>query len=155
MRLFNLRSGQLEQEGDRRGFRWRATRAGDRIGGTRIGASVYELPEGERTFPYHFHHGVEEWLLVVGGEPTVRTPRGERRLEPGDLVCFPAGPEGAHTVRGPGRILLLSANREPSISVYPDSDKLGTRPGGSADEDTLNFRRSDAVDYWSGEQGSP
>jgi hypothetical protein len=52
-------------------------------------------------------------------------------------------------VTGPGRVLILSANRVPSVSVYPDSDKLGTRPGG--DEDRLDFRRADAVDYWDGE----
>jgi uncharacterized cupin superfamily protein len=124
---------------------------GDRLGAAAIGATVYVLGEDEQTFPYHFHHGVEEWLLVVDGEPRVRTPGGERRLRPGDLVCFPAGGEGAHTVRGPGRVVILSANREPSISVYPDSDKLGTRPGGGSDADTLNFRRADAVDYWDGE----
>ena len=127
------------------------TRLGGLLGSARIGASLYELAEGQRTFPYHFHHGVEEWLLVVDGEPSVRTPAGERRLEPGDLLCFAAGAEGAHSVRGPARVVIISANREPSISVYPDSDKLGTRPGAQAEEDTLNFRRADAVDYWDGE----
>jgi hypothetical protein len=47
--------------------------------------------------------------------------------------------------------LILSANREPSISVYPDSDKLGTRPGAGGDTDDRTFRRVDAVDYWDGE----
>ena len=151
MRRFNLRSDQLERQSDRPDFRWRGKRVGDVLGAQRIGASLYELPEGQHVWPYHFHHGVEEWLLVVEGAPAVRTPAGERRLVPGDVVCFPAGATGAHTVRGPGRILLISANREPSISVYPDSDKLGTRPGAGAHEDTLNFRRADAVDYWDGE----
>ncbi|MBA2462275.1 MAG: cupin domain-containing protein [Actinobacteria bacterium] len=147
----NLRTAHLEHESDRRGYRSRSIRVGDQIGATRIGGSLYELEDGEQSFPYHFHHGVEEWLLVVEGKPTVRTPTGERQLRPGDVVCFPSGPDGAHVVRGPGRILLLSANREPSISVYPDSDKLGTRPGTTAPDDWLNFRRSDAVDYWEGE----
>jgi uncharacterized cupin superfamily protein len=151
VRRFNLRSGQLDRESDRPDFRWRGKRVGDSLGGQRIGATVYELPDGERAWPYHFHHGVEEWLLVVEGEPVVRTPAGERRLVPGDLMCFPSGAAGAHSVLGPGRILLISANREPSISVYPDSDKLGTRPGTAPLEDTLNFRRADAVDYWDGE----
>ena len=151
MRRFNLRSGQLERESDRPEFSWHGKRVGDFLGGQRIGATVYELPQDERVWPYHFHYGVEEWLLVVEGEPEVRTPSEERRLVPGDLVCFPAGAAGAHTVRGPGRILLISANHEPSISVYPDSDKLGTRPGSDAHDDTLNFLRADAVDYWDGE----
>ena len=151
MRRFNLRSGELEHEHERPGFRWRATRVGDRLGAAAIGATVYQLDADERTFPYHYHHGVEEWLLVVDGEPTVRTPTGERRLRPGDVLCFPAGAHGAHAVRGPGRVVIVSANREPSISVYPDSDKLGTRPGRDADADVLNFRRAGAVDYWEGE----
>ena len=41
------------------------------------------------------------------------------------------------------------ASRAPAISAYPDSGKLGTRPGD--DRDRLNFRRADAVDYWEGE----
>ena len=45
--------------------------------------------------------------------------------------------------------VLFSANAAPSISVYPDSGKLGTRPATRAD--VLNFRREDAVDYWDGE----
>jgi uncharacterized cupin superfamily protein len=149
VRRFNLFTGDLGLAQEREGFRWRGARVGERIGARRIGGSVYELGGGERTFPYHFHHGVEEWLLVVDGTPTLRTPDGERELRRGDLVCFPVGPAGAHRVAGPGRVLILSANREPSISVYPDSDKLGSRPGG--DEDRLNFRRGDAVDYWEGE----
>jgi uncharacterized cupin superfamily protein len=92
---------------------------------------------------------VEEWLYVVAGTPTVRTQAGERTLETGALVAFPSGAEGAHTVRGPGRVMIVSANASPSISVYPESDKLGTRP--PDDNDRLNFRRADAIDYWEGE----
>jgi uncharacterized cupin superfamily protein len=150
VRRFNLFSGELGLESGREGYRWRRARVGEHIGGERIGASLYELGEDEQTFPYHFHHGVEEWLYVVAGEPTVRTPQGSTVLRPGELVCFPVGRGGAHGVRGPGRVLLFSANREPSISVYPDSDKVGTRPAGAGAE-RLNFRRGDAVDYWEGE----
>lgn len=122
---------------------------GDRLGAELIGASLYELGSDELTFPYHFHHGLEEWLYVVAGAPTLRTESGQRRLAPGEIVCFPRGPGGAHAVRGPGRVLIISDKREPSISVYPDSDKLGTRP--ASERDRLNFRRRDAVDYWEGE----
>jgi uncharacterized cupin superfamily protein len=149
MPRYNLFNGELDIDSSRDGYLWRAARVGDRIGGQRIGATLYQLPEHGQTWPYHFHHGVEEWLYVAGGAPTVRTPVGERVLHPGDMICFPAGPEGAHSVRGPGRVLIISANRTPSISVYPDSDKLGTRPPDR--EDRLNFRRADAVDYWDGE----
>jgi hypothetical protein len=33
--------------------------------------------------------------------------------------------------------------------VYPDSDKVGVRA--VDDEEHLDFRRGDAVDYWEGE----
>jgi uncharacterized cupin superfamily protein len=149
VRRFNVFTSELGLESTREGYRWRGARVGERIGGERIGASLYELGEDEQTFPYHFHHGVEEWLYVIAGEPTVRTPDGIARVRAGELICFRTGPDGAHGVRGPGRVLIFSANREPSISVYPDSDKVGTRPGDGVDR--LNFRRSDAVEYWEGE----
>jgi uncharacterized cupin superfamily protein len=145
----NLFDAALDLEQTVDGYSWRAARIGDRLGAELIGGSLYELPEGQTSFPYHYHHGVEEWLYVVAGEPTLRTPDGEFALQPGAVVCFRQGAEGAHSVRGPGRVLLLSANHHPSISVYPDSDKLGTRP--LVNDDVLNFRRSDAVGYWEGE----
>jgi uncharacterized cupin superfamily protein len=118
-----------------------------------LGASVYELADGQWTFPYHYHHGVEEWLYLVAGGPTLRDPSGERVVSAGDLACFPSGPEGAHAVRGPGRVVMFSgvaAAPATSVSVYPDSDKLGVRPPGGG-PDRLDFRRRDSVDYWDGE----
>jgi uncharacterized cupin superfamily protein len=147
--VFNLVDGELRNEHDREGWRFTATRVADEIGAERIGGSVYELPDGERTFPYHYHHGVEEWLIVLGGTPTLRTPDGTRTLKAGDVVCFAAGSGGAHQVVGPGRVLVLSQGTLPAISVYPDSDKLGARP--ADDNDRLMFRRDSAVDYWDGE----
>jgi uncharacterized cupin superfamily protein len=88
---------------------------------------------------------MEEWLIVVAGTPTLRDADGERALGVGDAVCFPTGPRGAHQVRGPGTVLLLSATRPLEAIEYPDSDKVGVRPPGGV------FRKEDAVDYWDGE----
>jgi uncharacterized cupin superfamily protein len=150
VRRFNVLTGELDARQDRPGFSWQGARVGQKIGGAKIGATLYELADGEQTFPYHFHHGVEEWLYVVSGVPRLRVTDGERKLRPGDIVCFNSGPSGAHSVCGPGRIVLFSAQAAPSIAVYPDSDKIGSRPGGD-DPDNLNFLRHDAVDYWDGE----
>jgi uncharacterized cupin superfamily protein len=83
--------------------------------------------------------------------PTLRTPEGE--LEPGDVVSFPEGPEGAHQVLNgteePVRIVFLSTKRTPAVAVYPDSDKLGIWLTGSID--ALIVRRESAVDYWDSE----
>jgi uncharacterized cupin superfamily protein len=153
--VFNILTGELDPEQDQRpGFHHAYKAVDEEIGGELIGGSLYALAEDERICPYHYHHGVEEWLYVVSGTPTVRTPAGERSLRAGDVVCFPGSPEGAHTVSGPGRVLVISAERWPAVVVYPDSDKVGTRPGpwGTHNIDRLNFRRGDAVDYWEGEQ---
>jgi uncharacterized cupin superfamily protein len=49
----------------------------------------------------------------------------------------------------PVRILMLSTKHEPSVAVYPDSDKLGVWPGER--RDNILVRRESAVDYWEGE----
>jgi uncharacterized cupin superfamily protein len=145
MRRVNLREPSFDHAGEREGYRWRGAKIGKQLGSARIGASLYELAAGERAYPFHLHHGMEEWLLVVEGTPTVRLADGELELRAGDVVCFPTGPDGAHQVRGPGRVLILSANHTPEAIEYPDSGKLGIAPPGRI------FRIADAADYWEGE----
>jgi uncharacterized cupin superfamily protein len=144
VRRVNLFAPELDHGRDRDGYSRRRADLGKQLGSARIGGSLYVLDEDERTWPYHFHHGMEEWAIVVGGAPTLRGPDGERVLRRGDVVCFPAGPEGAHQLRGPGSVLLLSANRTPETIEYPDSGKVACGPG-------KIFRAADAVDYWEGE----
>jgi uncharacterized cupin superfamily protein len=134
--------GDVLQRGE---FRFDAFDLTDPLGGRVIGATVYEVQDGDRLWPYHYHYGVEEWLYVVSGAPILRDPGGERTLEPGVLAAFPSGPLGGHAVRGPGRIVIFSAGArgfgEAFVTVYPDSDKIGAAPG-------VVFRRADAVEVW-------
>jgi uncharacterized cupin superfamily protein len=141
----NILSVELDEALDEAGFRHLATSVGLRLGAERIGASVYQAEAGWPIWPYHYHHGIEEWLYVVAGAPVLREPAGERTLTPGDLVCFPSGHRGAHTLRGPGRFVIFATGQhvEPWLSVYPDSDKV-SGPGGI-------LLRSSAVGYWHGE----
>ena len=124
------------------------------VGSTGTAMFVYDLAPGKSSSPYHYEYE-EEWLLVVEGTVVVRLPDGERTLERGDLVCFPAGPAGAHKLMNrstsPARTLLFSSARVPAVSVYPDSDKIGVWPGNEADE--LIFRRGSAVPWSDGEEG--
>jgi len=149
--VFNLADGELEFDHDREGFRCRGTRVGSRLGAALLGGTVYELPPGERTWPYHFHHANEEWLLVLAGRPTLREPEGERELAAGDVVCFPCGPEGAHQLRNdaqePARFLVLSTHVLPEVVEYPDSGKVGVR----AAESRYLVAREPELDYWEGE----
>ena len=77
-------------------FRARAMRVGERAGAEALGATLYEVAPGGAVSPYHAHHANEELLVVLSGEPEVRSPDGRRRLEPGAVVAFPAGERGAH-----------------------------------------------------------
>jgi uncharacterized cupin superfamily protein len=145
VRRFNLLAPEFDHESEHDGYGWRAARVGQAVGAQEIGARLFELGDGQRSIPYHFHHGMEEWLIVVAGSPRVRTPDGERVLRAGDVLCFRVGPAGAHQVTGPGTVLILSANRAPEAVEFPDSGKVGVFPPGKV------FRTADAVDYWDGE----
>ena len=109
---------------------------------------IYDLAPGQRQSPYHYEYE-EEWLLVVDGTLVLRAPNGEHTLERGDVVCFPAGPTGAHQLMNrselPARTLMFSRLRTPAVSVYPDSDKIGVWPGD--EENDLVFSRGTAVPW--------
>jgi uncharacterized cupin superfamily protein len=138
---------------DPEGYRSGAARVGRDAGGNALAVKVYELPEGESVCPYHYEYE-EEWLVVLDGAVSLRTPQGEETLAAGEIVCFPPGPAGAHktTNRGPGtaRIMMFSSAHEPAVAVYPDSEKIGVWPGNP--DDRVMLRRADGgVDYWDGE----
>jgi uncharacterized cupin superfamily protein len=126
---------------------------GARLGAELLGGSLYELDPGARLWPYHLHHANEEWLIVVRGQPTLRTPEGERELGEGDVVVFPRGPAGAHQVSNrtdaPVRVLMLSSVNSPEIVEYPDSGKVGTSD--AMGERILMSRPGPSLDYWDGE----
>jgi len=136
------------------GFRAGTAKVGAAIGGEELSVRVYEIPPGESLCPYHYEY-VEEWLLILEGALTLRTPAGESELSRGSLVCFASGPDGAHKTTNhgaePTRIMMFSSAHEPAVAVYPDSDKIGVWPGNRAD--TVMLRRADGqVDYYDGER---
>ena len=140
-------------ESDPEGFRAGMARLGGLLGAKETGISVYELPPGQAICPYHYECGEEEWLLVLSGNPTLRTPDGEQLLSPWDIACFPRGPEGAHAVRNEtaetARVLMFSTVVTPTATVYPDSDKVGIWTGDEATD--VLVRRSSRVEYYDGE----
>lgn len=127
-------------------------------GAEQLGGTLYELPPGADGVPLHLHHGMEEAAIVVSGRPTLRTLDGESELAPGDVVAFPRGRRGAHTLvnRGeePVRYLMLSTKVMPEVVEYPEEGTIGVstrsafdppQPGEDpADRLRLRFNRSDA-----------
>ena len=101
-----------------------------------LSAEKQELAPGQELGPYHYDHGNETWLLVTAGHPTARYPGGEERLGPGDMVCFPAGPAGAHQVSNhgtePARVIWLTTRHVPSVLVFPDTGMVELRVAGES-----------------------
>jgi uncharacterized cupin superfamily protein len=150
----NVFTSEFEyDDDDPDGYRAGVARVGQEAGGQELSVRVFEIPPGQSLCPYHYEY-VEEWLIVVDGAVTVRVPDGEQRLERGEVVSYPAGPDGAHKVSCAGdeaaRVLMFSSAGEPAVAVYPDSDKIGVWPGNDADK--VMLRREDGQrDYYDGE----
>ena len=156
MQRFNIANPAFEYDSDDpHPFRGGRVKVGPLVGAATTGMSVYEMPPGEGTCPYHYEYGEEEWLIVLVGRPTLRGPDGTETLEPWDVVFFPPGPEGGHSVRNDTdeivRVLMYSTRNHPAAVVYPDSDKIGIWTGN--DDDSVLVRRSSKVGYYDGEDG--
>jgi uncharacterized cupin superfamily protein len=78
---------------------------------------------------FHYHVQREELLIALTGRVSLRTAEGWRELGEGEIVAFPRGERGAHGFENHGdepvRVLVLSEQNGPNISVYPDSNEIG------------------------------
>ncbi len=127
-------------------------------GGELLGGTLYELAPGHEGVPLHIHHAMEELAIVISGRPTLRTLEGESGLAPGDVVAFPRGRRGGHTLANrteePVRYLMVSNKVTPEIVEYPEAGTIRALTRGrfdpaKPDEDpadhlNLQFKRSDA-----------
>ncbi len=153
MKTFNIFKPVFEyDETDPDGFHAGMDRFGPKIGASKIGASVYELPPGQALCPYHYESD-EEWLMVLDGAVSVRHPGGTDVLGPGDTTAFPVGPEGAHKVFNASedtvRFLMLSTKVDPAWAIYPDSNKIGYWNGNRAEH--VLVRLGESLEYYDGE----
>ena len=75
------------------------------------------------------HRRREELLIVLRGTLAVRTPDGWHDVAEGGVVAFPRGARGAHGCENRGdapvRLLMVSEQNAPNVSVYPDSGEVG------------------------------
>jgi uncharacterized cupin superfamily protein len=152
-KTFNLYGDEWDESRDREGWRMKEAWVGHRLDAELIGASMAEIEPGDKMWPYHTHHANEEWVLVVRGKPTLRTPEGEQVLEEGDVVVFRRGKEGAHQIINrtdtPVRVVMLSSLISPDIVEYLDTGKVGSRS--IRGERILLARPGPELDYWEGE----
>jgi uncharacterized cupin superfamily protein len=140
-------------DSDPEGYRTAEVPFGEAAGGTELAVRLFEIPQGQSLCPYHYEY-VEEWLLVMAGEVQLRTPEGNSSVRAGDVVCFRAGPAGAHKLwneaQSPARIVMFSAGTVPAVAVYPDSDKVGVWTGNEHDHWMLRGAEA-KLEYFDGE----
>jgi uncharacterized cupin superfamily protein len=160
--MANVFEPSYDDTSEREGFAGRRARIGRQARAEHLGASLFELEPGSAPFPLHFHLGNEEMVIVLAGTPSLRTPVGERDLEPGEVVAFPRGEQGAHQVINRtderARILIVSEMNAPDVVVRPESNKISAfgRPPGAAGEGFHDvYFRHDAVELWDGEEPPP
>jgi uncharacterized cupin superfamily protein len=119
----NLFEPTWDFEGEQGDGMARAVQLGRHAGAGRLGATLYELESGAISSPLHFHHGAEEMLFVIAGEPSLRTGEAgeeERALATGEVVAFPPGRAGTHQIlnraAAPARVLVCSTNDLPEVA---------------------------------------
>jgi uncharacterized cupin superfamily protein len=155
VRRYNLNDPEFaDDDTDPDGFKTGYDKIGPKVGGEKLGATHYLVRPGQSLCPYHYEYGEEEWLLVLEGTPTLRTPEGENDLREGDIIAFVEGPDGAHKITNNTvadvRVLMWANVAPTGAVVYPDSDKIMINPKDRRDH--IIVERSSGVDYWVGER---
>jgi uncharacterized cupin superfamily protein len=152
----NINDPIFDEPREHAGFRCLRARLSRQAGSERLGLSLWELPPGETAYPYHYHLAEEELLVVLSGQPSLRTPGGWRELQEGEVVPFLRGDAGAHQIvnrtQSTVRFLAFSTNGEPDIVIRPDSKTINAcerLPDGGGLRSI--FRMKDAIDYYDGE----
>ena len=95
LRKFNLFHGELQHEDEqyrRPGYAKRNVRVGEAIGGDLIGGTIYELEEGERVCPYHYHYGSRNGCTWSQGSRRCGSPTASARSGRATSSASPGGP---------------------------------------------------------------
>lgn len=166
-------------ETDRGEARFERKQLSEAADGDAIGCSLYELPPGHKSWPYHYHAANEEAIYVLEGTGTIRLATADdadpddpatdgtvnagaddtHDVSAGTYVALPADESGGHRVindsEGPLRYLVISTMVEPDVTVYPDSGRFGVyvgSPPGGREERSLEgyYDAEDTVGYWDG-----
>lgn len=159
--IINIEELPWSEQGDGKRFTVRSRWLGHAAGGQRLGCSLYELPPGGRSFPFHYHLANEEAIYILEGEGMLRLGEQPLPVRAGDYIALPVGPAHAHQLinssEAPLRYLCASTLQEPEVVVYPDSKKIGVL-GGPQSIDASGqplrqlSRHGESLGYWDGEE---
>ena len=140
-------------------FAARARRLGLPAGCQRLGCTMYEVPPGKRSCPFHYHLANEEAIYILDGEATLRLGDREVAVRAGDYIALPVGPAHPHQLinasAAPVRYLCMSTLQTPEVAIYPDSGKIGfsTAVGGPGGGPFELGRLGASLAYYDGEDG--
>ena len=107
---------------------------GDLFGLGNFGVNLVRMVPGAVSALRHAHSRQDEFIYVLSGTPTLRTDRGETRLEPGMCAGFRAGSGDAHCLVNLSEeevVYLEVGDRSEGDAVsYPDDDLQALREDG-------------------------
>jgi len=92
-------------------------------------AAIIEVPVGKYSYSYHWHERSEEVFYIVSGIGKLRCFYGEKDVKAGDMLCFPAGEKGAHSLANASDTELLvyidfATNPRTDIAILPDTNQV-------------------------------
>lgn len=126
-------------------------------------ASLYEVPPGKVSWPFHYHIANEEAFYILEGEATLRTFNDKIiKVKAGDFIRFPIGERGVHQLKNTSKDKILKyldfgTTHHPDVVFMPDSNKLGIFGGGAPCQNNENrniwkyFNLDTEIDYLQGE----
>jgi len=153
--MANINTSELTEE-----EHYRRSRLGELAGTEHLGLTLYALAPGQG-MDFHYHLQREELLVVLEGTVSLKTPRGWEDVGEGEVVAFPRGERGAHGYENRGkesvRLLMISEQNAPNVSVYPDSNEVGIYDVARPEERRFGalFKLEDAVSGYGGGHASP
>jgi uncharacterized cupin superfamily protein len=148
----NINTTELGEHGQ-----LRRERLGELAGAEHLGLTLYEVAPGQ-AMHFHYHLQREELLVVLDGALAVRTSEGWSEVAAREVVAFPHGERGAHGYENRGdtrvRLLMISEQNAPNVSVYPDTNEVGIYDVARPEERRFGalFKLSDAVSGYAGGQ---
>jgi uncharacterized cupin superfamily protein len=160
--VINLADVPPRDGGNGAAFKARIGSFGHLIGSTGMGCMLHVVEPGEKAFPFHVHHQIEELFVILEGEGTYRYGKERYPVRAGDICAAPTGgAEHAHQLVNTGSVPLkylgISTKADTEVVEYPDSGKFAAMSrfdwsNPAAGGIRYVGRTANSLDYFDGEE---